>query len=390
MYGNGPKKTGRVNRRWDWKRKTGKMAIKREASLKARQTEPVDTAGLLHRVLAAWQRRRIYLTANNIQAFRLATREELQIPLAVDVYGARFDGNGGDARLTGGQAVLQIYDEFLPDGMLEGVRQLLTSEFSLGGFFEKKRYRAKESPDAGGAPGAPPVELVVEEYGHKFLVNLNNYLDCGLFLDHRETRRRAERLLRDMMLLKEQRGERSEAPTMLNLFAYTGSFSVYAAAGGAASTHTVDLSKTYCEWARRNFALNAMPEEKHWIYRMEAFEFYRYAARKGLSFDLIVIDPPTFSRSPAGIFSVQKDHARLLKGAAELLRDGGTILFSNNCLDFRMDDEICAGFDVQDIQNETVPQDFWLNTISRDWWASRNQIHNCYLIRKKLSDAKNS
>jgi 23S rRNA G2069 N7-methylase RlmK/C1962 C5-methylase RlmI len=135
MYGNGPKKTGRVNRRWDWKRKTGKMAIKREASLKARQTGPVDTAGLLHHVLAAWQRRKIYLTANNIQAFRLATREELQIPLAVDVYGARFDGNGGDARLTGGQAVLQIYDEFLPDGMLDGVRQLLTSEFSRGGFF---------------------------------------------------------------------------------------------------------------------------------------------------------------------------------------------------------------------------------------------------------------
>jgi 23S rRNA (cytosine1962-C5)-methyltransferase len=386
MYGNRTRKPDRERKRWDWKRKTGKMTVSREAALNARQSGPIDQAGLLHRVLAAWQRRRIYLTANNLQSFRLATREEMQLPLAVDVYGATFSSNGGDAILTGGAAVIQIYDEFLPDGTLDGVEKLLASQFSLHGFYDKKRYRAKDSPDAGGSLNEAPVELVVEEYGHKFLVNLNNYLDCGLFLDHRETRRRVERMMGEMRLRQEGKGQKkANGPVLLNLFGYTGSFSVYAAAGGAAMTHTVDLSKTYCDWARRNFALNAMPEESHWIYRMDAFEFFRYAIRKELSFDLIVIDPPTFSRSSSGTFSVQKDHVRLLQEAARLLRDDGVIVFSNNCLDFRMADEICADFEVRDIQNETIPQDFWLNTIPSDWWASGRQIHNCFLIRKKSS-----
>lgn len=176
--------------------------------------------------------------------------------------------------------------------------------------------------------------------------------------------------------------ESHEGPVVLNLFAYTGSFSVYAE-GGAKLTHTVDLSKTYCEWARNNFALNDMPEDKNWIYRMEAFEFYKYAKRKALKFDLIIIDPPTFSRSKEANFSVQKDHARLLKGAGDLLNPDGLILFSNNCLDFQMDEQVNKQFEVKDIQSETIPQDFWLNTIATEWWTSRNQIHNCYLIRKK-------
>lgn len=372
---------------WSWKRKESKVIIKREKSLVSKQSVPTDEAGLFHHVLAAWQRRRIYLTVNNLQAFRLATREELQIPIAVDVYGATFAGAGGDARLTGGQAALQIYDEFLPEGMVDGLRKLLTSEFLLSGFYEKKRYRAKESPDAGGALNEPPVELAVNEYGHKFLVNLNNYLDTGLFLDHRETRKRVERMVREMGMNMADSGEARVAadngPVVLNLFAYTGSFSVYAAAGGAASTHTVDLSKTYCDWARRNFELNGMPKDKHWIYRMETFEFYKYAARKGLKFDLIIIDPPTFSRSKEVNFSVQKDHIHLLQGAVDLLTKDGRILFSNNCLDFRMDEAIHEQFEVQDIQSETVPQDFWVDTISQQWWTNRNQIHNCYLLRKK-------
>lgn len=330
-------------------------------------------------LIAAWERRRIYLTSNGLEAFRLAGRGELVVPVAVDVYGARFTRVGGSARLVGGTAVLQLYEDNFDVSKLHG---LLAELFGLEGFYEKKRFRVKEAVDAGGDLAAEPVEFEVSEYGHKFIVNMNNYLDCGLFLDHRETRRRVETMISGMVALGGDDGAAdADDVQFLNLFAYTGAFSVYAASGGAAKTHTVDLSKTYCDWARRNLSLNGFSETDHWVYRMDVFEFYKYAERKGLRFDLIVIDPPTFSRNDGSNFSVQRDHGDLLRGAARLLRDGGQILFSNNCLDFRLDGAIEKEFSVKDIQSETVPPDFWEDTIQRDWWKSQNQIHNCYLLR---------
>jgi 23S rRNA (cytosine1962-C5)-methyltransferase len=314
----------------------------------------------------------------------------------VDVYGAKLDGAGRKAKILGGQAVLQIYQEKLPAGMLDGLKALLRTDFGLEGFYEKGRFKkedgkgepagtisgqstpaqnerksgaATETMEKQEADKSGAVEMIIHEYGHQFIVNLNQYLDTGIFLDHRETRRRVER--------------QAAGLTVLNLFAYTGSFSVYAAAGGAAMTHTVDLSKTYCDWARRNLTLNGFPDDRHWIYRMDTFEFYKYAARKNLRFDLIIIDPPTFSRNKDSNFSVQRDQYKLIAGAAALLNPGGQILFSNNCLDFQMDRQMKEEFNIQNIQNETIPLDFWVDTINPNWWASPNQIHNCFLIRPK-------
>ncbi len=326
-------------------------------------------SGLRHNLQESWKRRRAYVAGNKLEAFRLASKEDLDIPVAVDVYGAIVEGSGDSAHIAGGKAVLQIYQEELERGLLEGLKTILTEDFALEGFYEKKRFKLKETPDSGGKPEEEPVEFIIQEFGHKFIVNLNNYLDSGIFLDHRETRRRVERMAKDL--------------TVLNLFAYTGSFSVYAAAGGAAMTHTVDLSKTYCDWARRNLTLNGFPEDKNWIYRMDTFEFFRYAARKSLLFDLIIIDPPTFSRNKTENFSVQRDQDRLIATAATLLKDGGQILFSNNCQDFMLSTGLKQTFRIQDIQNETIPLDFWIDTINPKWFAEPNQIHNCYLISKK-------
>jgi len=350
------------------------------------QKKIMPGAGVRHYLLEAWKRRRAYIGGNKLEAFRLATREDLGIPVAVDVYGAKVTGAGRQERLEGGAAVLQLYEERLPAGMIEGLRSVLSADYGLSGFYEKKRFR-KLAALSGGAPVSSemagnadekPVEVVVNEYGHKFIVNLNNHLDCGLFLDHRETRRRVERMVRDSIT-----GPAARAPMFLNLFSYSGSFSVYAAAGGAAMTHSVDLSKSYCEWARRNLSLNGFPEDKHWIYRMDVFEFYKYAARKKLQFDLIVIDPPTFSRNKDSSFSVQKDQMKLLTGAANLLLPNGQIIFSNNCLDFRLDRDLNELFSIKDIQNETIPLDFWVDTINPQWWTEVNQIHNCFLLTKK-------
>jgi 23S rRNA (cytosine1962-C5)-methyltransferase len=310
----------------------------------------------------AWKRRQAYVESHLLSAYRLVTQEELEMPLAVDIY--------SDC------AVLQIYDEYLDQAGIDEVKTVLSADFQISGFFEKRRYRVKESPEAGGDLKEKPVEKVINENGHKFLVNLNNYLDTGLFLDHRETRSMVERMVSEKV-----EGGNNDVQ-VLNLFAYTGSFSVYAAAGGAAMTHTVDLSKTYCEWARRNLELNGCLAERNWVYRMDVWEFYRYAARKGLSFDLIIIDPPTFSRNKESNFSVQRDQVKLIDGAASLLREGGKILFSNNCLDFELDSGLEKRFLIKNIQNETIPMDFWIDTIHRDWLQSPNQIHNCFILEK--------
>jgi 23S rRNA (cytosine1962-C5)-methyltransferase len=343
---------------------------------------------------SAWNRRRDYVMGNELEAFRLVTKEEMGwaggygLPVAVDIYGYR-----SPAAETGDAAVIQIYDaDVLGSGEgaeLEDLKDWLKSEFGVTRFFYKRRFRVKETPDAGGELAEEPVEMVIQENGLKFLINLNNYLDTGLFLDHREARLWTREFVQKKIDEKSSESDKNPRATgddgagfsVLNLFAYTGSFSVYAAAGGAEMTHTVDLSKTYCDWARRNFELNEMAKEKHWIYRMDTFEFYKYAARKKLQFDLIILDPPTFSRNKGQNFSVQRDHFDLIEGAAALLKPQGEILFSNNCLDFVLDNRLSKSYKIDNIQNKTVPPDFWVDP-KLAGWDFVPQIHNSYLISK--------
>lgn len=315
----------------------------------------------------AWKHRQAYIESNKIAAFRMITRDELELPLAVDLVKA--DGSVS--------CIFQVYDEELPEEMIEAVYDLMRLNHQAKAFYIKKRYRVKEKADDGGNLAEQAVEVIIEEFGHKFLLNLNNYLDIGLFLDHRETRRRFQKMVSDFEAIH------GRAPVVLNMFAYTGSFSIYAAAGGADKTHTVDLSKTYCDWARRNMKLNNFEEEKNWIYRMDSFEFLKYATKKGLKFDLAIIDPPTFSRNKGINWSVQKDHAALLLGLKALCNDNAEIIFSNNCLDFKLANELEKDFKIQEITHETVPLDFWRRTDGDSWWQDSGQIHNCYLLKKR-------
>ncbi|MFN4291340.1 MAG: bifunctional 23S rRNA (guanine(2069)-N(7))-methyltransferase RlmK/23S rRNA (guanine(2445)-N(2))-methyltransferase RlmL [Permianibacter sp.] len=197
--------------------------------------------------------------------------------------------------------------------------------------------------------------FVVEEGGLKFWVNLTDYLDTGLFLDHRITRA----LVR----------ERVKGKHFLNLFSYTGSVSVYAAAGGAASTTSVDLSKTYSHWAHRNFVLNGFDRGPHAFIQANALEWLAHCRDK---FDLIFIDPPTFSNSKRmdGVFDVQRDHADILLVALELLNPGGEIIFSNNYRRFKLDTEALAGCKIEDWSKRTLPMDF----------ARNPKIHQCWRI----------
>ncbi|ATA26944.1 23S rRNA (guanine(2445)-N(2))/(guanine(2069)-N(7))-methyltransferase [Brenneria goodwinii] len=199
--------------------------------------------------------------------------------------------------------------------------------------------------------------LLVEEYNAKLWVNLTDYLDTGLFLDHRIARK---------ML-----GEMSQGKDFLNLFAYTGTASVHAGLGGARTTTTVDMSRTYLEWAEKNLRANGLTGRQHRLIHADCLSWLRGANEQ---FDVIFIDPPTFSNSKRmeDSFDVQRDHLALMKDLKRLLRRGGTIMFSNNKRGFQMDIAglTALGLVAKEITARTQSQDF----------ARNRQIHNCWLL----------
>ncbi len=199
--------------------------------------------------------------------------------------------------------------------------------------------------------------MEVREGPCKLFVNLTDYLDTGLFLDHRLTR---------AMIGSMARGNR-----FLNLFCYTGATTVYAALGGAGSTVSVDLSATYLEWARRNLELNGVKGKQH---RLEQADCREWIASCAERYDLIFLDPPTFSNSKRmrGTFDVQRDHAGLINDTARLLATGGTLIFSTNRTRFKMDDGALKGLVVEDITAKTIPKDFERNP----------RIHSCWMIKR--------
>jgi len=227
----------------------------------------------------------------------------------------------------------------------------------------KTRYKAKGGSKYGRFDQRGEF-LVVEEAGLKLRVNLFDYLDTGLFLDHRPARLRVRELARGRHFL--------------NLFCYTASASVHAAAGGAATTTSVDLSATYLEWASCNFTLNGFGGERHQLVQADAIEWLRHDRGR---YDLVFVDPPTFSNSKrADDFDVQRDHAELLRLCRARLAPGGMILFSNNLRRFSLDESVRAAFDVRDISAATIPFDF-----------SRNaRIHVCYELRPAVAAEANS
>ncbi len=284
--------------------------------------------GKSFRHLRKWARR------EGVSCFRVYDRDIPEEPVTVDWYE--------------GRALVQCAQKHTDDrpAWMIQVEQEVREALEPTELFLKDRRPGGQYQ----AMGSPSHEFEVGEGGLRFLVNLTDYHDSGLFLDHRDTRA----LVR----------ERASGKRVLNLFCYTGSFSVYAAAGGARATVSVDLSNTYLEWSERNFRLNGLDLESN---RLERADVLAWLEEGHGLFDLIVCDPPTFSNSKkmSGHFDVAEHHPVLIRACLERLTPDGELLFSTNHQRFSLSPE----FGGEEL--DTVPVDFRNRKAHRLWRLTR-------------------
>lgn len=293
---------------------------------------------------AKWAKRQ------GLSCYRIYDRDIPEFPVAVDMYEQHVHLQEFE---TGWKQEESEYEAWVAAVCLATAEVLELPREAI--FFKRRaRQRGLSQYEKTGQGGK---EFVVTENGNRFIVNLEQYLDTGLFLDHRNTRRMVQ--------------ERAAGKRFLNLFAYTGSFTVYAAAGGAVSSTTVDMSNTYQEWTRRNFELNGMDLKRHLLVRADVFVFLEQAVKERQQFDSIVMDPPSFSNSKkmSGVLDVQRDHPQLINQCLKLLTPQGQLFFSNNLRSFELEQEAIASCNIREISGQTVPEDY-----------RNKKIHRCWLI----------
>ena len=227
------------------------------------------------------------------------------------------------------------------------------TEIDLENIFIKQR-KSQKGNDQYERMASSNKFFFMKEHNHRFLVNFTDYLDTGIFLDHRPVRAMIEKM--------------AEGKRFLNLFCYTGTATVHAACGKALSTVSVDASSTYLDWAIKNMQVNGFSEMNHFFYREDCISWLKETYD---TFDLIFCDPPTFSNSKMrDLFDVQKDHRLLIHQSMRHLSQNGTLLFSTNFRKFKLDEEIGEEYDVEDITETTIPEDFKRNA----------KIHYCFSI----------
>ena len=288
-----------------------------------------------------WARRQ------ELEAYRIYDADLDEFPITVDRYGE--------------QVYVSVYsrrgeiwtEEEWTDKKL-AYRDVITEVLEVGQdqvFFKiRKRQSGKEQYEKLSIAQR---EFTVVENGLGFIVNLTDYLDTGLFLDHRQTR---------LMVAKEARGK-----TVLNLFSYTCAFSVYCAAADAKRVDSVDLSKTYLDWGERNLALNEIEPGNHRFIQADVLQWLK--KHKIANYDIIVLDPPTFSNSKRmrGVLDTQADHVELINRSLALLKPEGVLYFSTNYRKFKLAEEHIKAETIKEITKQTLPPDFRKRNLHRCW-----------------------
>lgn len=295
-----------------------------------------------------WARRR------GISCFRVYDRDVPQFPFAIDWYetvASRAETHLHVQEIdTGWRMSAEEYRAWL-GAVCDAACAVCTVPAAQ--LHLKRRERQRGSSQYEKDDKAAADVLLIEEAGNRFEINLDTYLDTGLFLDHRPMRARVAQTIA-------LRAKAGAGTRFLNLFSYTGSFTVYAARAGASGSATVDLSNTYQAWAARNFALNGIDSSRHVLVRADALAWLADAVAAGERYDVIVLDPPSFSNSKKmqGILDVQRDHAQLLGQCHDLLAGGGELFFSTNLRSFVIDPQVEQRCALREITHLSVPEDF--------------------------------
>jgi 23S rRNA (guanine2445-N2)-methyltransferase / 23S rRNA (guanine2069-N7)-methyltransferase len=324
--------------------------------------EPDHDAGaddmLANRLRKNLRRLRRWAQRENVTNYRLYDADLPEYAVAVDLYQgdklwvhvqeyaapATVDAASAGRRLRTALRAIPDVLEIPPEQMFFKVRERQRGHAQYERLDQRDRYTEVSEGDC------------------RLLVNFTDYLDTGLFLDHRPTRARI--------------GELARGKHFLNLFCYTAAATVHAAKGGARRTTSVDMSRTYLDWAARNLRLNGFRSDRHDLIQADCLAWISEQSRRGREqYDLIFLDPPSFSNSKRmqQTFDVQRDHVDLLRQTATLLAPGGLLIFSNNLRRFRLDADAMPELDIRDITRDTIPMDF-----------SRNpRVHHCFEVRRR-------
>lgn len=296
--------------------------------------------------LAKWRKN------NNVDCYRLYDADMPEYSAAVDVYGEYVHVQEYQAP----KSVAEHKAQARFNDMVAAVKQVVQPDIDKISLKQRRRNKGTSQYQALAEKTGRVFE--VQELGAKFEINLWDYLDSGLFLDHRPVR----------AYIHQHAGGKK----FLNLFCYTASASVHAALGGATETVNVDMSHTYLDWAQRNFKLNNLRSHKHRFERADCLEWLK-RCREG--FDLILLDPPTFSNSKKmdSTLDIQRDHVMLIRRCMDLLTDQGQLVFSNNLRTFELDRDALSAFEIKDYHKESLDPDFQRNV----------KIHQCWLIEHK-------
>lgn len=311
------------------------------------------TSSFLNCIRNQYRHLRKWAKRNDTDCFRIYDRQISHFPLAIDLYAGRFCIHYFSSSKVEQEPPLELVNE-----TENALQALFGADPSM--IFWRTRKRSKETRQYEKA-GESRRFFTAHEFGVPFKINLLDYLDTGLFLDHREARK---------LVASKAFGKR-----ILNLFAYTCSFSVHAALKGAAFTKSVDLSNTYTDWGKDNFRLNKISLENHVVLRADCLKFLKEEREK---YDLIIIDPPTISRSKKmdQLFDIQVDYPSLIHDALKLLSKEGVIFFSTNSRKFTFDPTLFKGCTSLEISKKTLPIDF-----------KDPKIHQCFLISADLKEA---
>jgi len=291
-----------------------------------------------------------WIHQNKIEAYRLYDRELSTYPLSIDIYGNFFHIYLYEKKGVQINKLINDTEESLkvlfPNLIESNIYYKIRRKQKDGSQYEKLDQRKKR--------------IIIQENNTSYFINLTDYLDTGIFLDHRSTRE----IFSKLVIGKKR---------VLNLFSYTSAFSIVAAKAGVEYTTSVDMSNTYCNWARENIKLNNLDAFKHIVIRDNVFFFLENIKTKNWKFDFIVIDPPTMSRSKKMLskFDIQKDYPYLINTSSQYLTENGMILFSTNFRKFKFEHDKIVLKKVEDLSADSIPLDF-----------KDPLIHKVYLIKK--------